>query len=133
MLNKLFEEIQNRKIRKWATIYLSTGLTILGVTNLLGSRYNLPHFIFDLILVIMVFGLISVIILAWFHGKEEHHKATPKEIILHSTVVICAAIGFILYVGRSKVEPIIIDSNSILSFLLKISVLLKRMSISVTV
>jgi|CZKP01.1.fsa_nt_gi TolB-like protein/Tfp pilus assembly protein PilF len=113
MLNKLFEEIQNRKIRKWATIYLSTGLTILGVTNLLGSRYNLPHFIFDLILVIMVFGLISVIILAWFHGKEEHHKATPKEIILHSTVVICAAIGFILYVGRSKVEPIIIDSNSI--------------------
>src|ERR1035438_10792230 len=88
MLNKLFEEIQNRKIRKWATIYLSTGLTILGVTNLLGSRYNLPHFIFDLILVIMVFGLISVIILAWFHGKEEHHKATPKEIILHSTVVI---------------------------------------------
>src|ERR1035437_6920239 len=116
MLNKLFEEIKNRKIRKWVTIYLSTGLTILGVTNLLGSRYNLPSFIFDLILVILVFGLISVIMLAWFHGKEEHQKANPKEIILHAAVVICAAIGFIFYVNRPKVETINIittDTNSI--------------------
>src|ERR1039457_5602348 len=88
MLYKLFEEIKARKIRKWSAIHLSTGLTILGVTNLIGSRYNLPLIIFDLILVILVFGLISVIILAWFHGKEEHHRVTPKEIILHSTVVI---------------------------------------------
>src|ERR1035437_9170540 len=111
MLNKLFEEIKDRKIRKWITIYLSTGLTILGVTNLFGSRYNLPSFIFDLILVIIVFGLISVIILAWFHGKEEHQKVTPREIILHSSVVICAAIGFVFYMGRPKVETIIIDAN----------------------
>jgi adenylate cyclase len=113
MINKLFEEIKARKIRKWVAIYLSTGLTILGVTNLFGSRYNLPSFIFDLILVILVFGLISVIILAWFHGKEEHQKVTPKEIILHSTVVICAAVGFVFYVGRPKVESIKIDANSI--------------------
>jgi TolB-like protein/Flp pilus assembly protein TadD len=113
MLNKLFEEIKARKIRKWVAIHLSTGLTILGVTNLIGSRYNLPPFIFDLILVIMVFGLISVIILAWFHGKEDHRKVTPKEIILHSTVVICAAIGFVFYVSRPKVETITIDANSI--------------------
>ena len=116
MPNKLFEEIKDRKIRKWITIYLSTGLTILGVTNLLSSRYNLPSFIFDLILVILVFGLISVIMLAWFHGKEEHQKATPKEIILHVAVVICAAIGFIFYVNRPRVETINIittDTNSI--------------------
>jgi TolB-like protein/Flp pilus assembly protein TadD len=113
MLYKLFEEIKARKIRKWAAIHLSTGLTILGVANLFGSRYNLPSFIFDLILVIIVFGLISVIILAWFHGKEEHQKVTPREITLHSSVVICAAIGFVFYMGRPKVETIIIDANSI--------------------
>ena len=113
MLTELFEEVKARKIRKWVAIHLSTGLTILGVINLIGSRYNLPFFIFDLVLFISIFGLISVIILAWFHGKEEHQKVTPKEIILHSTVVICAAIGFILYVDRPKVEPISIEANSI--------------------
>jgi TolB-like protein/tetratricopeptide (TPR) repeat protein len=113
MLNKIIEEIKARKIRKWVTIHLSTGLTILGVSNLIGSRYNLPPIIFDLILVITVFGLISVIILAWFHGKEDHQKVTPKEIILHSTVVICAAIGFVFYISRPKVETITIDANSI--------------------
>ena len=106
MLNKILEEIKARKIRKWVTIHLSTGLTILGVSNLIGSRYNLPSFIFDLILVITVFGLISVIILAWFHGKEDHQKVTPKEIILHSTVVICAAIGFVFYISRPKIETV---------------------------
>jgi adenylate cyclase len=113
MLYKLFEEIKARKIRKWTAIHLSTGLTILGVANLFGSRYNLPSVIFDLILVIIVFGLISVIILAWFHGKEEHQRVTPKEIILHSSVVVCAAIGFVFYVSRPKVVIITVDANSI--------------------
>jgi TolB-like protein/Flp pilus assembly protein TadD len=113
MLSNLFEEIKARKIRKWTTIHLSTGLTFLGVINLLASRYNIPTFIFDLVLVIVVFGLISVIILAWFHGKENHQKITPKEIILHSTVVICAAVGLIFYLDHPKVEIISIDANSI--------------------
>ena len=113
MLEKLFEEIKARKIRKWAAIHLSTGLTILGVSNLIGSRYNLPSFIFDLILVITVFGLISVIILAWFHGKESHQKITLKEIILHTSVVLCAAIGFVFYVSHPKIDPITIEANSI--------------------
>jgi TolB-like protein/Tfp pilus assembly protein PilF len=113
MLTKLFEEIKARKVKKWVTIHLSSGLTMLGVINLLGSRYNLPSFIFDLSLVIVVFGLISVIILAWFHGKEDHRKVTPKEVILHSTVVICAAIGLVFYANRPKLETITIDANSI--------------------
>jgi TolB-like protein/Flp pilus assembly protein TadD len=113
MLEKLFEEIKARKIRKWAAIHLSTGLTILGLSNLIGSRYNLPSFIFDLILFIIVFGLISVIILAWFHGKEEHQKVTFKEITIHSSVVICAAIGFVFYVSRPKIETLTIEANSI--------------------
>jgi TolB-like protein/Flp pilus assembly protein TadD/phage shock protein PspC (stress-responsive transcriptional regulator) len=113
MFEKIFEEIKARKIRKWAAIHLSTGLTILGVINLIGSRYNLPSIIFDLILVIIVFGLISVIILAWFHGKENHQKVTAKEVILHSSVVICAAIGFVFYVSHPKIDPLTIEANSI--------------------
>ncbi|MDR3665761.1 MAG: tetratricopeptide repeat protein [Ignavibacteriaceae bacterium] len=113
MLNKLIEEIKERKIRKWITIHLSTGLSILGVSNLLSSRYNFPSYIFDLILVITVFGLISVVILAWFHGKEDHQKVTPREIVLHSSVVICAAIGFVFYISRPKLELATIEANSI--------------------
>jgi protein kinase/serine/threonine-protein kinase len=112
-INNLLEEIKARKIRKWVTIHLSTGLTLLGIINLFGSRYNFPAYIFDLFVVIIIFGLISVIILAWFHGKENHQKVTAKEMILHSTVVICAALGFIFYVGHPKSEPPAFESNSI--------------------
>ncbi len=112
-MNNLLEEIKERKIRKWVTIHVSTGLTILGVINLFGSRYNLPSYIFDLFVVIIIFGLVSVIILAWFHGKENHQKVTIKEIILHSTVVVFAAIGVIFYVGNPKAAPPIVEVNSI--------------------
>ena len=112
-VNNLLDEIKARKIKKWVTIHISSGITILGVINLFGSRYNFPLYIFDLFVVIIIFGLISVVILAWFHGKEEHQKITFKEMILHTTVVLCAAVGFIFYVGHPKPESIAFESNSI--------------------
>ena len=69
-LKRLFEEIKIRKIRKWITIYVSTSLSILGVTQLFSFRYNFPPFIFNSVLIILIAGLFVTCVLSWFHGKE---------------------------------------------------------------
>lgn len=87
-MKNFLQEIKDRKISKWLSIYISTSITIIGVDRLLSLRYNWPNFIFDVPLITLLFGLASVILVAWFHGKEESQKLKKKEIIFHSIIII---------------------------------------------
>jgi hypothetical protein len=79
---KLHKEIKDRKVRKYLAIYLSACITTIGLVHLFSFRYQLPTFIFDSLLIILFFGIISVIIVAWFHGKEGPQKIKNIEYIL---------------------------------------------------
>ncbi|MEO8232827.1 MAG: tetratricopeptide repeat protein [Ignavibacteriota bacterium] len=112
---KLFQEVKDRKVRKWLAIYTSTALTIIGVLQLFSLRYKLPSYLFDIPLIFLVFGLFSTIVLAWNHGKEDKQKVKLSEIIIHSTFFVGALVVIALYIlfpSNPKVE-ISIGSRSI--------------------
>jgi len=91
----LFEQLKRRKVKKTVAIYTSTGLTVLGVTNLFAGVYQLPRALFDCILVLVVCGLPSACIVAWFHGREGKQKIQTKELVLYSLLFVIAAFMFI--------------------------------------
>jgi TolB-like protein/Tfp pilus assembly protein PilF len=114
IFNNFFEELKERKIRKWAAIYTSTALTILGVFHLFSLRYDLPPYIFDTVLIILVFGLFSMFTAAWFHGRTGRQKTPIIEIIIHSLVFIAAVSVFLKYiVFPSEKISVNIEANSI--------------------
>lgn len=84
----LFTEIKERRIRKWLAIYISTGITTIGVVHLLSIRYGLPGYIFDFVFFTLLFGILGTAIIAWFHGKEGRQKIKPIEYGLHSILII---------------------------------------------
>lgn len=88
MLKKFFLEVKERKVIRWISIYFSFALTITGAENLFGSKYNFPDFIFDSMVVIIIAGIPSILIMAWFHGKEGPQKIKKKEIFLHAVVAL---------------------------------------------
>ena len=105
-MNKLIEEIKVRKIRKWLAIYVSTGITIVGVTNLISTRYNWSTYIFDIILFTLLFGIAGVIVFAWFHGKEGKQKIKLMEIVLQ-TILFIGLIVTLYYgidFGKKKID-----------------------------
>jgi TolB-like protein/Tfp pilus assembly protein PilF len=114
IFKKLSEEIKTRKIRKWITIYVSTSLTILGVTQLFSFRYDLPSFIFNSVLIILVAGLLDTLILSWFHGKESSRRVSFVEILFHLVILILLGTAFDIFIispmGESPVE---MQANSI--------------------
>lgn len=103
-MKKLFFEIKERKVRKWLTIYLSSAVTIIGVTHLFSLRYRFPDYIFDITLILLLFGIGTTAIIAWFHGKEGRQKLKISEIILHSLLVIglLATLYFNVNFGKKK-------------------------------
>lgn len=87
-MKKFIEELKERKIRKWLAIYVSTSITTIGIVHLLSIRYKLDSYIFDIIFFTLLFGIGTVFISAWFHGKEGKQKTGKLEIAIHTIVVI---------------------------------------------
>jgi len=87
MFKNFLTEIKARKIRKWFTIHISTSITIIGVVNVISSRYNFPPEIFDSILAIAICSLPITLVIAWFHSPEERQAFKSGEIIFYSVMI----------------------------------------------
>ncbi len=72
-------------------IYFSSALTAIGVTKLLVDVYNIPERIFPVVVTLLLSGVVSAFIFAWFHGKEGGQKFRKREIALHLVVIAFAA------------------------------------------
>jgi TolB-like protein/Tfp pilus assembly protein PilF len=110
---KLYKEIKDRKIRKYLAIYLSACITTIGLVHLFSFRYQLPTFIFDSLLIILFFGIISVIIIAWFHGKEGPQKIKTIEYVFHSIIFISAVGISYLLANRGPIKILELNSKTV--------------------
>lgn len=109
-MKNFIKEIKDRKVRKWLAIYFSSCITVIGLVNLFSLRYQLPRYIFDMLIVIVSFGFASVAVLAWYHGKEGTQKIKKREIIIHSLIFFSAL--FTLYFVGTKVPVRILSPNA---------------------
>ncbi|MFZ1292018.1 MAG: hypothetical protein WAR79_18115 [Melioribacteraceae bacterium] len=109
-MNNFINKIKERKIRKWLAIYISSAITIIGLVNLFSSRYNLPQYIFDILVIIVLFGFISVFFISWFHGKKEQVKIKPIEYILQTSIFLSAI--FTSYFFAYKKEINLLPTNT---------------------
>jgi len=87
--------VKERKLRKRLAIYVSTALSILGVSNLFRTVYQLPTTFFNIILILLVCGLPTALLIAWYHGGKEKQRIRKTEILLHSLVAVMA--GFLVF------------------------------------
>lgn len=107
------KEIKDRKIRKYIAIYISSCITAIGLTHLFSLRYHLPTFIFDSLLIFVLFGTVSVLIIAWFHGKEGDQKTRPIEYVFHSIIFISAVIFSYLQANRGPIKILTYNAKTI--------------------
>jgi len=103
-LGKFFEEIKKRKLRKWLAIYLSTSVTVIGVVHLLSIRYSLPSILFDILLVIILFGLLSVLIISWYHGEPGKQKVNLNEMGFHSLIILFATLTLYFVISSKSLR-----------------------------
>lgn len=106
MKNLLFE-IKRRKISKWLTIYISSAITTIGVIHLLSIRYSWPAYIFDIVFFALLFGIIGLVTIAWFHGKEGKQKIKFTEIIILSVLLLgyLSLVLFQIDFGKKRKAP----------------------------
>jgi len=100
-IKQIFQEIKSHKIRKTLIIYITTGITILGSVNLFSGVYHLPLVLFDCVLSVILCGIPSIIVYAWYHNLEGKQKIQKKEIIFYSISLLAAIVIIVLITGIS--------------------------------
>ncbi len=99
-MNELLSQLKLRNVRKTMTIYGSSVLTAIGVIKLLIEVYGsgVLERMFPVVVTLLLFGLASAFIYAWYHGKEGRQGFSKRELLLHAIVVI-AGVGTVLLFG----------------------------------
>ena len=113
IMKKLLNEIRERQVRKWLAIYLSTAITLIGLTHLLSLRYNLPAYIFDTLLIFIITGFISVFVISWNHGKEGREKIRLWEYFFHSAAIILAVLISYFHANKSPLKMLPLNSRTV--------------------
>jgi len=70
--------------------------------HLFSLRYNFDRYIFDLILLFIVFGIGTTIIVSWFHGEEGKQKTRRIEYFLHPLIITLALATAFLTINKSS-------------------------------
>lgn len=110
---QFYQEIKTRKLRKTFVIYVTSGITILGVVNLFSGVYHLPMILFDCVFTVILCGIPPAIVYAWHHNLEGKQKIQKKEIIIY-TFSLLITIAIILWItGVSGVRLLPSDAKTI--------------------
>lgn len=107
------KEIKERKIRRFLAIYFSACITTIGLVHLFSFRYQLPTIVFDILLVFVAFGFLTIFIIAWYHGKEGKQKVKLLEFIFHSIILISAVVVSFIISQKGTIKILQLNSKTI--------------------
>jgi TolB-like protein len=87
----IIHEIRERKLAKSIIIYLSGSWIAIEGTSFFVEKYNWSPKVFDTVIIVVIAGLFTLLIQAWFHGKNEARKVQVKELALYSVNALVVA------------------------------------------
>ena len=100
-LHTILAEIKARKIRRALAFYIGFAIPVIGVANLLETRYELDHIWFDRLLIILAFGFLFTLTVAWHHGKQKVQRLTRPEFLTYGVILLCT-VAAVVYIPRSS-------------------------------
>lgn len=86
------ERLKERKLIEWAVAYLAGAWLAIQVLDILGERFGWPDPVLRALIVLLGFGLLVTLVLAWYHGETGRQRIGGTELFLVAAVLVLAAI-----------------------------------------
>src|SRR5210317_1530626 len=83
--------LRQRKIFQWAIAYAAAAWLSLEVFDLVAEQFFWPVWIRQGTTILLLFGLLITIVLAWYHGERGRQKVGFVELILLITLLSLGA------------------------------------------
>ena len=108
------QRIRERKIVQAVLAYGAAAWLLLQVLQLLSDTYDWPPGIVRGVPVLLVTGLFSVIVLAWFHGERGQQRVSGVEASILAALLIVGLAGsvFLGKTGKKQGLPLVMIMDS---------------------
>ncbi len=98
------QRLKQRKIVQWVIAYAAAAWLSLQVLDLVAEQFLWPAWIRQATTILVLFGMIVTIVLAWYHGERGRQKAGTVEVVL--LVVILAMAGQSVWLLRESYQAV---------------------------
>lgn len=101
-LRRFFRQVLERRVVPWLLAYLAGAWVVLEATSYMVRHFGWSPAVERILPVVLGFGALSTIVLAWYHGAAGWQQWKARELILHGAIAV--GLGAALWTG-SWTEP----------------------------
>jgi serine/threonine-protein kinase len=101
-LAPLLERLKERKVVQWTVAYLAAAWLGLEAFLLVAEQFELPLWVGQGATVVVLFGLLITLIVAWNHGERGRQRVSGSEVVLVGVLLASAGLSVVLLRDRSR-------------------------------
>lgn len=90
-VSDFLQRLRERKLVRWAVAYTAAAWVVIEVAGQLGDLFDVPVPVQRGLVVVLAFGLVITIVLAWYHGERGRQRVSATELALIAGVLGLAA------------------------------------------
>ena len=100
----IIQRMRERKVVQWSLAYLAVAWVLVQAFDLVGQQFGWPAHILRAFTVLMAFGFLPALVIAWSHGEKGAQKVSRQEA---GVLAVLLVIGLALtgWVARPGTEP----------------------------
>jgi len=99
-IRNALNRLRKRKIVQWAIAYFAGAWLLLEMFDLVAEQFMLPVWVRQAATVLLLFGVLITLVLAWYHGERGRQKVGLMELSL--IVVLIALAGQSVWVLKGR-------------------------------
>lgn len=92
-MGTVLERLKERKIVQWSLAYLAGAWVVVEAIDVLGDIFGVPVVLQRGAVVLLAFGFILTIVLAWYHGEQGRQRASGPELLIVAGVLLIAGVA----------------------------------------
>jgi TolB-like protein/Tfp pilus assembly protein PilF len=93
-LHGFFRQLRDRHVIQWTVAYMTGAWMLWEATGQFAEVYGWPDWILPTLTIVLGFGILSAMTIAWFHGDRGWQRVPRREAVLH-TLIAGLLIGFL--------------------------------------
>lgn len=97
--------LKERRLVQWSLAYIAGAWLVLQVVNTLAGPWNIPGYVERSIGILLFFGLLFAVTIAWFHGEQGRQRVSGPELLILAGILGLA--GFVLLYAGGTSESVV--------------------------